>query len=80
MRRAWAVGSAALGVVALWILVFSLSVVRADYPEGVKANWLWYVCTTGRTATGNAWYEPVCQELPFDFETLNSVPFEVPES
>jgi hypothetical protein len=46
------------------LVAFSWEAARADYPEGVKNNGLWYVCSTGRVSSGvNPYDEPECQQL-----------------
>lgn len=59
----------------LLCLSFSPHRAKADYPEGVKFDYKWYVCTTGRTATNVPWVEPSCQEIPIDYDTLDGAAF-----
>jgi hypothetical protein len=59
------------------IVAVSWLPVLADYPDGVKADYKFYVCTTFRSESGtNPYSEPECQELPLDSVTLDSAAFE----
>ena len=63
-------------------LFLTWTVARAGYPEDVKKNYVWYVCTTYTNSGSVAFSEPSCQELAFGISApyWDSISFEGQET